>query len=360
MVVRSAPKGPALLIMGTPFLLLFGALLSGLLQKLMPDSDLRFAYLPMTAYMCLVLVAPALANLRMVDALPLGRRYLLLLITLPSLLMMVTGYLGGLFWMSTVEFEMPTVVFCQEDEGYGVRVPTFMWRLSWDGEAPPAVSPSGESHPVVTIPVIKGATPLVYKPYTTPVGSSREYVAWQIWRAAQALHGTRLTPEDIAEQYLWTDVDGCVRLNDEELDLLGDGWGVSDRQAGPFFPVTMGLVSVLMYLGLAFYMPAIRAGISKNRRQARIWILLGTLLLLHLTPHVLAITRVARPWVLEMIGVDLMMKIARAVPGGYVGLWIAALLVSVAAFEVAAGAFRKVESLVQPETCFWNNLSKGE
>ncbi len=360
MIVRSAPKGPALLLLSTPFLLLFGALLAGLLQKLVPDSDLRFAYLPITAYMALAFVAPVLANLRTVDALPLGRRSLLLLLTLPPLLLITARYLGGVLWIGARDFEMPRLVYVEEKENYGLRVPQFMWRMAWDGEAPPAVAPWGESHPAMTIPVIKSATPVIYKPYTTPVGASREYVAWQIWRAARASFGTTLAHEEIADRYLWTDFEGKVRLQDEFLELPRPGWVRVATSTGSFLPVTKALVSVMLYIGIVFYTPGVRAGVSKARRNVRMWVLLGVLLLLHMAPHVMALTRVAQPWVLEAAGVDVMMNIVRAVPGGIIGVWIAVLLVSAITFEFAAAAFKRVESPVAPDTCLWDNLGKGD
>lgn len=360
MIVRTTPKGPALLVMLTPFMLLFGALLSGLILHLMPESDLRFAYVPMTAYMCLTFAAPMAANLRAVDALPLGRRYLLALISLPALLLLSAGYLGGVIWIGQSDPVVPEVVFIDEDEGYGVRVPTYMWRLSWSGEAPPATAPWGESHPVATIPVVKGAAPLVSKPYTTPEGSSLAFVAWQIERAALDMYGIAPSAAEIEERFLWTDFEDRVRLKTEDLSALAEGWTVVERNAGPFFPITLAVTSVLMYLGLAFYARAIRAGVSRTRRTARLWLVLGTLLIIHVTPHVLAISRVSRPWVIERIGTDLMLTLARAVPGGYPGLWIAALLVGLAAFEAAHAAFKQAESPVQPDTCMWNTLSKGD
>lgn len=108
------------------------------------------------------------------------------------------------------------------------------------------------------------------------MGSSQAFVAMQIWRAANAMYGTRLTPAEIEDRYLWTDADGCVRLKTDALDLLGDGW----------------------------------AGVSKGRRQAR--------------------------------------------------LWIAALLVGAAAFEGAHLAFRRAESPVEPDSCMWTSLLKGD
>jgi hypothetical protein len=360
MVVRSAPKGPGIMAVSTPFLLLMGALLSGLLTRLFPDSDLRFAWLPMTAYLAVAFTAPVMANLRAVDALPLGRRRLLLLLTLPPLLITTAGYLGGVVWMGLRDFEMPRIVFVDEAENYGLRVPTYMWRMAWDGEAPAATAPWGETHPAMTIPVIEGATPVIYKPYTTPVDASRDYVAWQISRAAAAMYGSRLTHEEIAERYLWTDFAGRVRLQDETLELPGEGWVVVERSTGPFLPVTMALVAALMYAGIVLYAPGVRAGVTRRRRVARMWAVLGVLLALHMTPHVLALSRLARPWVLEAAGVDMMLKIVRAVPGGAAGVWIAALLVGAAAFEAAAIAFRRMESPVAPDTCLWNNLGKGD
>ncbi len=360
MLVRSAPKGPAILLLSMPFLLLFGALLSGLLLKLAPDSDLRFAYLPITVYMALAFTAPIMANLRSVDALPIGRRRLLLLLSLPPLLIICAGYLGGVAWIGLQDFEPPRIVFVDEDRGYGLRVPKYMWRMAWDGEAPAFEAPWGESHPSMTIPVIKGATPVIYKPYTTPVDASRDYVAWQISRAARAMYGSQLTVEEVAERWLWTDFEGKVRLKTESLELPERLGTVVAVHMGPFFPVTVALVSVMLYLGIAFFAPGVRADISKARRTARMWVLLGILLAWHLSPHILTLTRVSRPWVLEAGGVDLMMKIVRAVPGGTVGIWIGVLLVSAAALEVAAIAFRRVESPVAPDTCLWNNLGKGD
>jgi len=360
MVVRSAPKGPAILLLATPFLLFFGTLLAGLLQRLMPDSDLRFAFLPMTAYMALAFVAPVMANLRAVDVLPLGRRRLLLLMTLPPLLLITAGYLGTVVWIDTQESEMPRIVYVEEEENYGLRVPRFMWRMAWDGEVPPAEAPWGESHPAMTIPVIEGAVPVLYKPYTTPAGASRDYVAWQIRRAALASFGTELTREEIAERYLWTDPDGRVRLKDEGLDLPGPGWALVDRSLGPFLPVTLALVAALMYVGIAIYAPGVRAGVTRMRRYLRLWAVLGLLLLIHMAPFVLAIAGLSKPWILEAAGVDVMMKLARAVPGGIAGVWIAAVVVGAAFFELAATAFRRVESPVAPDTYFWTNLGKGD
>ncbi len=55
-----------------------------------------------------------------------------------------------------------------------------------------------------------------------------------------------------------------------------------------------------------------------------------------------------------------MMKVVRAVPGGYVGVWIAAVLVCAAAFEVGLLGFKRVESIIEPDSCMWDNLSKGD
>ena len=360
MIVRTAPKGPALIVVFMPFMLLFGALLSGLLLHLIPDSDLRFAYMPMTAYMCVTFAAPLTANLRAVDAWPISRRRVLALISLPALAVFSIGYLGGVIWIDRTPPVPPEIIFCDEDEGYGLRVPTYMWRMSWDGEAPPAVSPTGESHPVETIPLIKGATPLLYKPYSTPMGSSRDFVAWQIRRAAGAMRGTRLSAEEIADRFLWTDTEGRVRLKTERLELFDGDWAILARGIGPFFPITLALTALLMYFGIAVYARAVRAGISRTRRQVQLWSVLGALLLLHLTPYGLTLVGLSRPWILERIMTDTMMTIARAVPGGHIGLWIAALLVAVIAFEAALRVFERSESPVQPEACVWETLAKGE
>jgi len=125
-------------------------------------------------------------------------------------------------------------------------------------------------------------------------------------------------------------------------------------------PVAMAVLAVLMYLALAVYLPSVKAGVSKRRRAAVMWLPLGVLLLVHMSPYILTLAGFSRPWVLEAAGVELMLKVIRSVPGGAYGLWILCLLAGVAAFETCLAVFRRAESPVEPESCMWQDLLKGE
>jgi hypothetical protein len=81
-----------------------------------------------------------------------------------------------------------------------VRVPFEAWEVSWNGKPPDAKSPWGESHEPGGMCLFgKDSRICVYNPYEIGGKSSSEFIAWQIDRAVERVHGADETVSGLSD-----------------------------------------------------------------------------------------------------------------------------------------------------------------
>ena len=111
------------------------------------------------------------------------------------------------------------IVFENSEDGYGLKVPPGAWSISAVGESQVVTAPWGEDHIAQSVPVLKGLPGYLWKPFTTPLEASPEFVAWQISRAVQVVHGLDISPEEIQERYLESGTGSRVLIRPEGLNV---------------------------------------------------------------------------------------------------------------------------------------------
>jgi hypothetical protein len=333
-----------------PFLLFFGAFMSGLDGRWIEDS-LRFNYVWMAAYMLMAFTMHPPKQIYLIDGLPISRRRILDVMTLPLMVVLLVGYgvgsvtLGYLDRAHPKQMDVVHLIKSREDGNYYIRVPFRALRVAWDGHVPENVAPWGEAHkawtgkPLVFLPV------KLYSPYSTPPGSSIDFVAWQLSRAVEAVYGAQIAPDEIKGRYLRERTDGGAELIPDKLHLEADYPYLRPiRKPGPVLPVVMGLSFAIWMLALAVYFQAFRAGISNARRMMTAFGVLALMML---------------GWLAVVFG-----PIVRRISGGYfnggltaalrqagespvatAAVWITMIAVSLASYRLALWRFRNAEAI---------------
>jgi hypothetical protein len=338
-------------VVGFPVLIGLGLLLSGFLRRTVGDDGLvmRLPSVPMVWYMLLAFVWPTAKSLHFVDSLPVPRKVLFAMVVLPPLAALLLGY--GVGWGVGVFAEPVELIHYNEiDAHHYVLVPDYALEVTRDSEWPRNVAPWGESHKVAAlIPVVEGGRTALYSPFSTPEGSSPEFVAWQISRAVHSVYGRAIPPAEIQQRYLTLDQDGQVVPRAAGLTLQADYPELRPVGAGPVLPVMLLAVNLPWLLLLRPLLRTFRASCSPRRQKTTIAILLvfcfvmymGTLLASMLGP-------------LNLNGLsgltEVMMRHAGETAGMTVALWAACLILSGLGYLWAQRQFLAIEvSPGQPE-----------
>ena len=330
-----------------PFLVLFGALLSALGGDAVPEN-MRYFYVSLAVYIVMAFTSIPLDRLGMVDALPIPRRFLFVVMILPSFATLAVGYGVGQVAVLLVEKyrdHAPELIEFLEDKNdncYYVHIPTKYCKIAWAGDVPAATSPWGETAEVWRSPLFKGSPVELYLPCGVEPGSSLDFVALQISRATEAVYGERIDPADITERYLAVRGDGRVVPKGEGLTIQADYPHLRRRAGGPVFPVIMTMVVLLWMLLLYLYLLSLRAGVSKGKKLLVHWLAVGAAMAVWVGQFILAITNVMEPDIAAGF-YDILVRNAAQTPLGAPAVWIACALLSWGAFRVAAGGFERVE-----------------
>jgi hypothetical protein len=175
-------------------------------------------------------IALSVAALAWLDPLPIPRRVLLAVATLPALAGLMLGLFGGEA-VNGQPRERPLDFTLQCERGSSARecfpqvtVPRGYWRLTATGVAPGMVTPWGEEARPVVHAILRGLPPAIYNPYAVEEHSGLELVALQLSRAARDVYGVEVAPDEIARRYLRHGRLGEVRL-------VGDGFTLAEDQA---------------------------------------------------------------------------------------------------------------------------------
>jgi len=332
-----------------PFIALFGFLLANGPAAWLDVStlrDLRFLYVPMTVYMLFALVGPRLGSLHQVDPLPVPRRLLFAGLVLPSTMIFLAAYGAGVLAVSWLAPRTEMVDFRKYDEGWTLTAPLRVYRVAWDGNAPQVGSPWGESHPADGAALIRGTRPTLFNPYSAPPGSSARFVALQASRAAEAVYGVSIPPEEIERRYLETGPDGAVSGRGESLPLRAERPGLSTR-SGPITMVLFLLVGVPWTLLVALLLRAYRAGMREWMRQSIVWGSLGVLLAIWLVETLGMMTGLTEPWLVRAAAEIPTFRLGGTTAGTAAVVGIAALGF-LAAYRIAEVQFLRMEIPATP------------
>ena len=345
-IFRSTTKMPVAPIVGIPILLAAGFTMSGAVgSATRGDDTIRFSLLFIISYTLLSFSGLPPRKLFMMDALPLSRRFIFAAMFLPYVATLGFSYGGGRIVADNVESSSELIKFLERDDHLYVSAPLRNGAIAMDGNPPPAVAPWGESHEVWSTPIWVGKTPVVHSLYSTPPGSSAEFVAWQIARAVKGIYAADISVEEVLERYLTTDDRGRVVPVDGELTLADDHPEWTVRPFAPLFPAMMLLVCGLWFIALSIYLATLRPGFSEKRRKGTFWWGMIALMALHVSQFAAFITENLDHWVLSGTSMIVVRAAAERLPGGFVTVWILCGLGTYGLYRIAESRFLRVESL---------------
>lgn len=349
-VWRTAHSSPKL-VFNAVFLMLFAAVLSNMTERAWGVSEGQFLlFLPMTWYLLLVSLSVEMGRFHVLDALPISRRRLFAAWVGPTWAVVAAGYLLGVAVGDRYEARRELLAFGSFRPGVAptLLVPLTNWELAWDGQVPPVTAPWGETQQPASQPLWRGGRPVLYKPFSTPSGSSERFVAWQIARAAEAIYGASLDPEELRSRYLTTDGGGRVILSAPSLSLARDHPALRPVDRGPLMPLVMLLVGAPWALLLALALRLHRPGVTARARRIGLVAIPAGIMAVHAAGVALAMSHVLDYDGLSAAIVILARRLGGAWPGGAWGLWIAALAVLAALWWWVAGQFAGIEFAPAP------------
>jgi hypothetical protein len=162
-IYNAPPLGAATSWFMFIFLGFVGMALSGIFDVWMDDVEvLRLIWLPFGAYGLFSLVGPLTYRLNSLDPLPIGRRLIFALLTLPALLAFCLGYGFSAVVKETTDHGQNLVEYRIEKPYYWVDVPEGFFEIARDGEIPTLTSPWGESYIAWSAPLFRGSPTVLY------------------------------------------------------------------------------------------------------------------------------------------------------------------------------------------------------
>jgi hypothetical protein len=329
-----------------PFLLLWGMFISGLL---IPEAELRFTFIVLTAYVLVSFVAAPLSQMHVLDPLPVSRRWLFAVLVFPCLVALGLGYGAGRVGGALVQGPPVLVAYGTEPDGLlvppyrsklpQVRVPVESCRIAWDGRPAPIDSPWGESHAPWSIPLYRGSTAVLYSPFAPGEEASKEFMALQLGRATEAVYGSSIAPEAMRESL----VDAFAG---EPLDVRDAFPGLDTPREGPVLPVLLLAIGLCWLVMLRIYLKTYRAGVSDGRRRAVFLTILVVAVALHIAQFAVGLTGLTKLWVVTGLPRMIVRLVADALPGGEIATWLACAALFWAAYLVVRARFERIEAPV--------------
>jgi hypothetical protein len=345
-VARQLFKWPLTWILGLPLVLALGLVQGGLFSR-MPDADFaRYFNVAITVYLLVAFVGHFLENLHRVDHLPIPRGLLLRWLLLPGIASLLAGGLIG----AAVDRGRPpgeSLVYANDGTAPhgGLLVPPDFWRPAWGAPPDSITAPWGERRPTVSVAAVAGWPLHLWKPYATDPAASAEFVAWQVSRAARAIHGVDIAPDLIRERYFVTAADGSVQVRDGGLSLVADGLVPPRGAVGPVLALLLGATIVPTLLVCALIFSLCGPGATRRRVKVVFWTVMAALMALHFAGYALLMARVVQDWVVSGLVTGCAGRLGAAGPLGWVGAWLLAGGASALAWRLCAKAFARVEAV---------------
>ena len=345
-IYRSTTKKLLAPVIAVPILAMAGYAMSGAVGGAIREDDtIRFSLLFITSYAMLAFSGLPPRRLYVFDAIPLSRRFIFTIIYLHLVLLVGLGYGVGRIVADRAESGRELINYVERDDHYYVSVPLRNGGIALDGSPPVATSAWGESHEVWSREIWSGRASLVYSKFSTPPGSSREFVALQISRAVMDIYGETLPPEEVSARYLDVDAAGRVVPVGSELTLKGDHPEWSVLSHGPVFPVMMVAVCGMWFVALSVYLGSLRPGFTEKQRKGRFWWGMVILMGLHFVQFVLLFTETLDHWILSGFWMIAIGELAGRLPGGTVSVWALCGLILFLLYRMAERRFVRVESV---------------
>jgi hypothetical protein len=356
LVARQLFKWPLTWILGLPMVLAIGLILGGLTDRVDDADFARFFNLWIAVYLLIAFTGFFLENLGRIDHLPLARGVLLRWLLLPGFAALGGGTLLGAVIADGRERPAARFVLDGGDAASraGLRVPPHLWVPVWGDPPARVVAPWGESVAPQTVDVVEGLPLRLWKPYTTAPGSSAEFVAWQIARAAARLHGTEIPPDTIRMRYLIADADGPVTARAGGLTLVADGLARPQGRLGPVAPLLLGPVILATLLVTWSIFRLCGPGASLRRVRTVFWGHMIGLMALHLAGYALLMTRTANEWAVGGLVRGWAAALGRLGVVGWILPWLVLVLLAAGGWRLCARAFARVEAVRPPSSsCGW-------
>ena len=345
-IYRSTTKMPLAPALAAPILALAGFTMAGAFGgAIRGDDSIRFSLLFLISYVLLSFGGLPPRRLYVFDAIPVSRRFIFAVIHVPLVLLLGLGYGAGRIVADRAENARELIGYVERDDHYYVSVPLRNGGIALDGSPPAATSARGESHDVWSREVWSGRSGVVHSKFSTPPGSSREFVALQISRAVKDIYGEELPAEEVSARYLAVDAAGRIVPAGSDLTLKGDHPEWSVLSHGPVFPVMMLAVCGMWLLALSAYLGSLRPGFTEKQRKGRFWWGMVILMGLHLMQFVLMFTETLDHWILSGFWMIAIGELTARLPGGAVSVWILCGLIFLLLYRMAARRFVRVESV---------------
>jgi hypothetical protein len=318
-------------------------------------NDTGAVWIPLMWYLLLAFLAKFMKKLYVVDALPISRRTLFAALTLPGLAALLVGYGTAKTVLERQRPVEPPVSLSMEEGHPDLRTSLEYFRIDWDGAPPPLTSPWGENHEAKTVPFFRNSGGVLYKPYTTPPGSSPEFVALQLSRALDDIYGRGLTADQVRERYLVVDSTGGPALRAEGIPLTEDLARWRPQRRGRVFPVLFALTAVPWLLMVAGLMRAYRAGLSATRQKIMVLAVMGVALMAETGLLLLGVIDLLDLWTYSCVIKSLGYQLSADLPGGVVTAWILSALLVLGVYRFAESRFKKVEAMPEVKgSCLWS------
>lgn len=289
-------------------------------------------------------------RLRAIDHLPVSRRLFFAYLMIPAFAVLVVGLALGAFVGRGAVKEDWLWDRLLRIEGRPERaIPYDFLEVAWDGEPPPVTSPWGEEHEPWRRSVFGESDVVVYRPYDTPPGASREFVAHQIGRALREAYGPKFPAREIERRYIEGAADcDCVHWAGWH-HMVGD-YERSPASRGGLLPLMCAVVGVpwLLFVRLALW--ASHGPVSKTRRILPA-VALGSAVALFTVGivFVAATTDLLSSWVVTAFAWIVLKNTAQAVPGGTPVLWLFSVGALVASYLFAQSQFLRAEAPLKRE-----------
>jgi hypothetical protein len=342
-IYNAPPLGAATSWFMFIFLGFVGMALSGIFDVWMDDVEvLRLIWLPFGAYGLFSLVGPLTYRLNSLDPLPIGRRLIFALLTLPALLAFCLGYGFSAVVKETTDHGQNLVEYRIEKPYYWVDVPEGFFEIARDGEIPTLTSPWGESYIAWSAPLFRGSPTVLYSPFNTAEESSADFEAWLTSRAIESVYGVSVPWAEIRDRYFEVEGEQLAGLATGGFTLAADYGPLVPPAGGPEFPVILLLVAPPWLLLLAVFLRTFRAGLGDRARQAVFWSVAAGLVILMLGIAALMISGLFSPRIVRGF-LEVMLRQVGDSPLQTISLWMVSLMTTVATYFVARRQFLEAE-----------------
>jgi len=197
---------------------------------------------------------------------PVSRKAFFAYLMLPTFAVLVVGLaLGSLVGRGVFKEDWLWDRFLRIDGRPERAVPHDFLEVAWDGAPPSVTSPWGEEHEPWRRSVFGGSDVVVYRPYDTPPGASREFVGYQISRALLDAYGSRFPAESIERRYVRGAVE-CDCTHWAGWHRMVGEYERSPTNTGALLPLMCAIVGVPWFLFVRLALWAAHGPVSKTRR----------------------------------------------------------------------------------------------